>query len=123
MWRAATGLILLGREMGEAQKDVDNAKDAIYRALDAMKRETLAVRSSELGVLLPCPFCGGGAESDTAQGFRRIKDGVMSASVAIYCTKCSAQITACRDDFPQYEADDLLTILTEAWNVRTPNPT
>ena len=40
LWRAATELILLGREMGEAQKDVDDAKDAIYRAMSAMKRET-----------------------------------------------------------------------------------
>ena len=45
LWRAATELILLGREMGEAQKDVDDAKDSIYRAMSAMKRETSNIKA------------------------------------------------------------------------------
>lgn len=68
--------------------------------------------------LLPCPFCGGDAEADIAQGFRRIGDGRHANAVAIYCTKCTAQMSMCYDDFPQYSAQDLLTILTYAWNIR-----
>lgn len=71
--------------------------------------------------LLPCPFCGGTAESDTMQGFRRMKDGALSNAVAIYCTKCSAQITMCHDDHPEYFPSTLLEVLREEWNVRVPN--
>lgn len=71
--------------------------------------------------LLPCPFCGGTAESDTMQGFRRMKDGAVSNAVAIYCTKCSATITMCHEDHPEYFPSTLLEILREAWNVRVPN--
>ena len=49
--------------------------------------------------LVSCPLCGGDAESDTMQGFRRMKDGKMSNAVAIYCTKCTAQMTMCHEDF------------------------
>lgn len=71
--------------------------------------------------LLACPFCGGDAEADTLQGFRRMKDGNISTAVAIYCTKCTVQMSMCRDDFPEYQPDDLLTILTDAWNCRQAN--
>lgn len=73
--------------------------------------------------LVSCPFCGGDAESDTRQGFRRMKDGAMSNAVAIYCTKCTVQMTMCHEDFREYAPDDLLTILTEAWNLRAGRPT
>lgn len=68
--------------------------------------------------LLPCPFCGGDAESDTMQAFRTVSGGYLSYAVAIYCTKCPAQISMCRGDHPLHTSEDLLTILTEAWNVR-----
>ena len=71
--------------------------------------------------LLACPFCGGAAESDTMKAFRRMKDGAMSNAVAIYCTKCSAQMSMCHDDHPEYAPEDMLTILTEAWNLRQAN--
>lgn len=67
--------------------------------------------------LKACPFCGGDAESDMTQGFRRMMDGVISKAVAI-CLRCSAQITMCHDDHKEYAPEDMLTILTDAWNIR-----
>ena len=81
--------------------------------------ETLGARSLER--LVSCPFCGGDAESDTMQGFRRMSDGQMSYAVAIYCTKCTAQMTMCHEDFPEYAPEDMLTIMAEAWNLRAAN--
>lgn len=71
--------------------------------------------------LLACPFCGGDAESDTMRTFRRMKDGNLSNAVAIYCTKCTAQVSMCHDDHKEYAPDDMLTILTDAWNRRQAN--
>ncbi len=71
--------------------------------------------------LLPCPFCGGLAESDRAQGFRRIVDGEYRNQAAVYCTECSANMTMCWEEHPEYGPDDLVTILSDAWNNRTPN--
>lgn len=68
--------------------------------------------------LKACPFCGGDAESDTTQGFRRMMDGAISKAVAIYCLRCTAQITMCHDDHKEYAPEDMLTILTDAWNIR-----
>lgn len=73
------------------------------------------------GELLPCPFCGGQAESDTMQGFRRMKDGRMGNAVAIYCTQCTVQMTMCHEDFPEYTPDDCLGIMKDAWNIRQGN--
>lgn len=70
--------------------------------------------------LLPCPFCGGKAETDSMQAFRRMTDGRVSTQCAVYCTKCSASITACHDDHKEYCAADILQILTDAWNIRIP---
>lgn len=70
---------------------------------------------------LPCPFCGGDAESDTMQSFRRMSDGRMSLAVAIYCSKCTAQVSMCHEDHKEYAPEDLMTILTDAWNQRVPN--
>lgn len=77
-----------------------------------------AVASSDL---LACPFCGGDAEADTQQGFRCMSDGQLGKAVAIYCTKCTAQIDMCYDDFPEYSPDSMLTLLKEAWNNRVAN--
>jgi len=71
--------------------------------------------------LLPCPFCNGEAETNTAQGYRRISDGVLRRSVTVRCTKCSATLATKCDDFPEYDPGDLLTILREAWNCRNRN--
>lgn len=79
------------------------------------------VLASVKPTLLPCPFCGGEAESDSMQSFRRISDGKMSNAVAIYCTGCPAQLSMCHDDHPGYSPDDMLTIMTDAWNIRVSN--
>ncbi len=69
--------------------------------------------------LLPCPFCGGDAETDTMQPYRRMSTGGgIGFSTAIYCTKCTCQLTMCHVDFPEYAPDDMLIILSEAWNMR-----
>lgn len=70
--------------------------------------------------LLPCPFCGADAEADIDQAFRRMTDGKLSSAVAIYCTKCTVQASMCHDDHPKYAPEDMLAILAEAWNFRTP---
>lgn len=65
--------------------------------------------------LLACPFCGEPSESDLNRGFvaYNYKPGT---SVAIYCTKCSADMTACLDDFPHHTPDELIAMLCEQWN-------
>lgn len=50
-----------------------------------------------------------------------MKDGKLSTAVAIYCTKCSAQLCMCHEDHPEYAPEDMMTILTEAWNRRQAN--
>jgi len=72
----------------------------------------------EKNKLAACPFCGGDAESDTMQSFRRMRDGEISQAVSIYCTKCTAQVQMCHEDFPKHSPDDLLIILSDAWNIR-----
>ena len=80
--------------------------------------ERVGVGSKEL---LACPFCGGDAEADMMQGYRRISDGRHGNAVAIYCTKCTAQVSMCHEDFPEYSPEDLMTILRDAWNIRHAN--
>jgi len=77
--------------------------------------------ASRGSALLPCPFCGGEAESDMQQAFRTLSGGYLSNAVAIYCTKCTAQVSMCHDDHKEYAPEDLMTILAEAWNLRVPN--
>lgn len=89
--------------------------------LDSQNAPHQATASAKLNQHVSCPFCGGDAESDTMQAFRRMKDGKMSNAVAIYCTKCTAQMTMCHEDFPEYAPEDMLTIMTEAWNHRAAN--
>lgn len=76
-------------------------------------------KNREVVELLPCPFCGGDAESDTMQAFRKMSNGQLSNAVSIYCTKCSASLKLCHEDYPEYDPNDLLTILRDAWNLRT----
>lgn len=70
--------------------------------------------------LKPCPHCGEPAELDTHRAFRVLTDGRISDAVAIYCTKCSADMTICRADHPGFETDELVGILAEQWNRRSP---
>lgn len=67
--------------------------------------------------LLPCPFCGGDAESDHHQAFRSL-EGELGEAVTIYCTRCTARVGMCRADHPEYAPEDMMTILVEAWNSR-----
>lgn len=65
-----------------------------------------------------CPFCGGEAESDSRRGYRNISTGNPEKAAAIYCTKCSADMTWCYRDTPEIERDQVMTLLIEQWNTR-----
>jgi len=67
---------------------------------------------------LPCPFCGEPAEVDLHRGFIAY-DGKHGSAVAIYCTKCSADMTLCKRDFPGQDTSELFSMLLEQWNKRT----
>lgn len=72
--------------------------------------------------LRACPFCGGAAEIDTQQGYRAMRTGNIGTSIAIYCTKCPASMSICREDVPDIEPEWLVG----EWNRRadegkTPN--
>jgi len=64
--------------------------------------------------LKPCPFCGGQAELDSQQSFREFVSGKISRSVAVYCTKCSAEISVCIPDVPDVQPEQL----ADMWNQR-----
>ena len=68
--------------------------------------------------LKPCPFCGGTVTTDHSVAFRKLS-GDMGDAVAINCEKCSANMTMCCDDHPKYSPEDMMAIMTEAWNCRT----
>ena len=65
-----------------------------------------------------CPFCGGEAESDSLRGYRNISTGNPENAAAIYCTKCSADMTWCYRDTPEIERDHVMKLLIEQWNTR-----
>jgi len=71
--------------------------------------------------LLPCPFCGEPAECDSCRGFIDYK-GKPGNAVAIYCTKCNADMTLCYGDFPGDTPEQLMEILAENWNRRPSKP-
>ena len=68
--------------------------------------------------LKPCPFCGGSAEADSAQGFRAIVSGRMEEAAAIYCTRCVVQMTHCYSDHRGTSREELMSDLVERWNTR-----
>lgn len=51
-----------------------------------------------------------------------MSDGKISDAVSIHCTKCTAEVRMCHEDHKEYAPEDLLTILTDAWNIRTEFP-
>lgn len=69
--------------------------------------------------LLPCPFCDGDAEMDTMQAYRGMSTGALGHAVAIYCTKCSVQMTHCYEDHRGTDREDLQADLAGAWNLRS----
>ena len=66
--------------------------------------------------LKPCPFCGGQAELDSKQAFREFVSGKISDAVAVYCTKCSAEISVCVPDVPDIQPEQLV----DMWNTQSP---
>lgn len=72
--------------------------------------------------LKPCPFCGAAAECDSRQGFCGM-GGHIDYQSAIYCTKCSANMTLCRGDSAELSDEERMRIITEAWNCRPDNAT
>jgi hypothetical protein len=69
--------------------------------------------------LLDCPFCGEPPEVDTQRGFigYNHEPGI---AVAIYCVKCNGEMSFCKDDAPDQSTEDILAMLVENWNKRTP---
>lgn len=66
--------------------------------------------------LLPCPFCGAGAESDSHRSYRNLSSGAMETQMAIYCTSCSADIAICVADVPDVTIEQVVAL----WNARSP---
>lgn len=67
--------------------------------------------------LLPCPFCGGEAESDLSQPFRHYYTGEPLSQPAVYCTVCSAQIAHYPGDV-DLSRDETMDLALTAWNTR-----
>lgn len=67
--------------------------------------------------LKPCPFCGGSADRDYRQLYRKIDDGQLNSQAAIYCTNCDAHMTMCQAD-THLPAEDRMFILEQQWNTR-----
>lgn len=72
--------------------------------------------------LKPCPFCGGDPEMDTLRAYRNISTGRLGDGVAVYCTACSADMMMCRADHPGMETEDMINVMRDEWNKRTPSP-
>lgn len=68
--------------------------------------------------LKQCPFCKGVAEADSMQGYRAMRDGRVGNQCAVYCTSCDAHMSMCHADFPELSVDEMMAILTDAWNRR-----
>ncbi len=70
--------------------------------------------------LLCCPYCGCDAELDAYRAYRGI-DGKIGAAVAIYCTGengCPADMSICHADDQGATIEQLISELTEFWNMR-----
>lgn len=70
---------------------------------------------------LPCPFCGGEAETDTMQAFRALSTGRLENAAAVYCHACTNQMTVCYSDVSDIPRDTVMADLIIAWNRRTPD--
>lgn len=79
---------------------------------------TLQQLSAAATKLLPCPFCGGEAESDLLQPFRHYHSGEPLSQPAVYCTVCSAQIAHHPDDI-NMSRDEAMEFVIFSWNTRT----
>lgn len=99
----------------DIRAEIESTWTMIIRTSLASRREA---QEPVTGELLPCPFCGGAAETDSQQAYRNISTGYAETAVAVYCTACGAQHTICRGDVPDAELSDV----TELWNKRTAPP-
>lgn len=68
--------------------------------------------------LKPCPFCGEPAEVDTLRGYSQYPSGKPGSGVAIYCTKCNADMMLCREDMGDVQTAEMLEYLKAEWNKR-----
>lgn len=73
---------------------------------------------AEVGALLPCPFCGAGAEMDRRQAYRNIRTGNLKDAAAIYCLGCGVHMTFCYEDAPEISHEQICDDLIAAWNRR-----
>ncbi len=80
---------------------------------------TIPTTGLQEGDLEPCPMCGGIAEMDTRQGYLAMGTGKPGSRCVIYCTSCGVDLGYCREDHPDCTLDDLIVMVTEAWNTRT----
>lgn len=71
--------------------------------------------------LLPCPFCGGIAETDARRSYREITSGRLGQAFAIYCLSCSADMTFCHADHDGLNAAEIEALAVEQWNTRAPD--
>lgn len=67
-----------------------------------------------MAALLPCPFCGGLADTDEQQAYCNIVSGRIETAVAIYCQDCGAQHSICRGDVPDVRLEEVAAL----WNKR-----
>lgn len=72
--------------------------------------------------LLPCPFCGSGADGDAAQIYVDAHTGESGDECAIYCDKCNATMTMPHVDRPDDTTEEIMCQLIDEWNTRTPPP-
>lgn len=72
------------------------------------------------GGLNACPFCPETTfpEVDLSRGYIAPHTGKHGTAVAVYCPKCLADMSLCREDCPDATPEDLLNVITEKWNSR-----
>lgn len=70
-------------------------------------------------ILLPCPFCGGRAETDSQQSYWSPTAGIPRDQAAVYCLgPCGAAMTTCYADVPDLPRERVMELLVENWNRR-----
>jgi hypothetical protein len=115
-------LRLAESKLHQSEKRVGELTTQLAYAEDAAKKGDLA-RQNAAGIVsdgikpLPCPFCGEPAEIDLCRGYRS-PAGKLGNSVAVYCSTCSADMSLCEQDHPNYSRETLRDSLLSMWNHR-----
>lgn len=65
-----------------------------------------------------CPFCGGDAEMDSRRAYCSYPEGKRGSAVAIYCLKCGADMSLCREDYRGMDDEELIYLVRKQWNNR-----